>query len=351
MILNFEKRKLYLVLTSLVFVFLIFNVYSATGGRSGRIKSMSIFSYPRSPEETEVYKSQDKNGIDFAIFHSTPIFFIRSIAGRYFNYFSGKFLFINGDWSNERNGVVYQGVLYYVDILFLFIGLYLLLSKERNALSNLMLFWLVVAPLPAALTRDSISSVRSLTMVIPLIYIISVGLTGVIEFTVKGKLLVKFVVLGTIIFVYTVFFVRFIDLYFVHDKNTSSESRLLGYKEMVLYIKPLISDKNKVVITSFYGQPYIFYLFYSKYDPRSYQQNNNFIDNPYGDVGRVDNLDNIEFRRIYWPKDRSIQNSLFVGNEFDLPVYDVVNQGDKIVLDKEINFFSGKTAFRIVETR
>jgi len=112
----------------------------------------------------------------------------------------------------------------------------------------------------------------------------------------------------------------------------------------------LVSQKNKVVFTDKYGQPHIFYLFYTKYDPKKYQEQALLKENPFGDVGKVDKIDNIEFRKLYFPDDRSIANSLFVGDEFDLPISDIVGQKD-ITLLENIEFLNGKTAFRIVGTK
>ena len=126
--------------------FIVFNLLSVLGGKSGRIKTMSVFSYPRSETEKEMILDQDNNNqTKYLVFHSSPIFFTRSVLGRYFNYFSGKFLFTMGDWSNPRNSVVYQGVLYYSDLIFLFLGLGILLAKaKKSPLENFFLFWLHV---------------------------------------------------------------------------------------------------------------------------------------------------------------------------------------------------------------
>jgi len=97
-------------------------------------------------------------------------------------------------------------------------------------------------------------------------------------------------------------------------------------------------------------QPYIYFLFYSKYDPKSYQKVANLTKNPYGDVGEVERIGKIEFRRVNWPSDRFTRNSLFVGDEFELPVIDIVGQ-ENIYFLKEIKYFNGHTAFRVVETK
>jgi len=350
-ILRADKKAVFSFTALIVAFFIFFNLLTVLAGKGGRVKAMSIFSYPRSDQETQMFLTQDKNSdLVFGFFHGTPVFFVRSVLGRYFNHFSGKFLFIGGDWSNQRNGIIYQGVMYYFDLVFLVLGFFSLFKIKRSFLGNFMLFWLVIAPIPAALTRDSISSVRSFTMVIPLVFVVSIGMIAFFDyFKNKNKLIKSF---GYLLLVtcYLLLFVRLVDLYMVHDPKYTSENRLYGYKQAVFAVKSLVSQKNKVVFTDKYGQPHIFYLFYTKYDPKKYQEQALLKENPFGDVGKVDKIDNIEFRKLYFPDDRSIANSLFVGDEFDLPISDIVGQKD-ITLLENIEFLNGKTAFRIVGTK
>ena len=56
-------------------------------------------------------------------------------------------------------------------------------------------------------------------------------------------------------------------------------------------------EAERTIITDVYGQPYIFYLFYTKYDPATYQQQNAYIDQGV-DVGRVDRIGSVEFRQF-----------------------------------------------------
>lgn len=331
--------------------FLILNLATFASGRAGRIKVMSLFSYPRSSQEAEAILVQDKNSQTlFNLFHSSPTFFIRSIAGRYFNHFSEKFLIDVGDWSNPRNGIVYQGLIYFIDYLFLGLGMAFLFGKKKTALENFIIFWLVVAPIASALTRDSISSVRSFPEVVPLVIIIGNGICFLIDYM-KGKKVIirRFIFIG-VIGLYVICFARMLDLYFIHDPKINSQDRLYGYKEMINYILPLMNNKKQATITLKYGQPYIFYLFYSLYDPVKYQKQAKLTEDPDGDVGMVEKIDNIEFRKIYWPDDRAEANSLFVGDEFDLPLTDIIGQ-ENIQFIKEIKFLNNKTAFRVVETK
>lgn len=329
--------------------FLFFNFLTATDGRSGRIKVMSVFSYPRSGEETQMIQAQDNGSkLAWSLFHGSPVFFLRGVAGRYLNYFSGKFLFFTGDWSNARNGVFYHGLFYFIDLVFLIWGLGVLFRKKRLPLENLMIYWLLLAPVPSALTRDIISSVRSFTLVIPLIFVISLGLEACFDWiNRKGSWrFLGYLALGAS---YLLLFARFLDLYFVHDPVLNAEDRLWGYKEVVNYIEPLVGGKERVIFTTKYGQPYIFYLFYTQYDPARYQKQARLKENAQGDVGEVERIGKIEFRKIYWPDDRGIKNSLFVGDEFDLPTVDTVNQEGILAL-RDFRYPSGKVAFRVVKT-
>lgn len=345
-----DKKKVYIFSGIIFTFFILFNLLTLFGGKGGRVKVMSVFSYPRPEEEKNMLLSQDNSQILYKIFHNDIIFFVRAVGERYFNYFSGKFLFISGDWSNQRNGIVYQGEMYLFDVFFLLLGIGILFSKKRNSFENFMLYWLVIAPLPGALTRDAISSVRSFPMVIPLLFLVSVGMLGFYNFLKKNKKVIQIPVFLMIGFIYLFLFIRLVDLYFTHDPIYSSQNRLYGYKQAIDYINPFISSKNKVIFTTKLGQPYIFYLFYTKYDPAVYQKKAVLTENPFGDVGEVEKIDNIEFRQIYWPSDQDIHNSLFVGDEFDLPILDIINNPNATVL-KEVNYFNNKLAFRIVETK
>lgn len=356
----FYRKNIYLVpkeiktrfVFSCLMGFVIINLVTVIGGKAGRIKTMSVFSYPRSEEEKTMVLSQDnQNKSIYRVFHEKPIFFLRSVLGRYFNHFSGKFLFIAGDWSNSRNGVVYQGVLYYLEAALLVIGFSILVGKKRGPLENLMIFWLLVAPLPSALTRDSISSVRSFTMVIPLVFIIAVGIQGLVDYFRKYSFIIQSSLFIILLASYFFFFVRFLDLYFIHDPKFNSRDRLYGYRETIGYLEPLVSQKSQVIFTDLYGQPYIFWLFYTKYDPAKYQKINSFKENPFGDVGEVERIDNIEFRKIYFPADRSISGALLIDNEFGLPTKDINSDEERFNLVKQVNFLDGQTAFRIVAVK
>ena len=74
------------------------------------------------------------------------------------------------------------------------------------------------------------------------------------------------VVLGNLIY--------WANLYFIHLPLETSQYWQYGYKEVVAEVSKIDKDYDKVIITGQYDQPYIFFLFYKKYDPRKYQIEN-----------------------------------------------------------------------------
>jgi hypothetical protein len=66
-------------------------------------------------------------------------------------------------------------------------------------------------------------------------------------------------------------------------------------------------------------------------------------------VGSVKKIDNIEFRHIFWPGDRGMKNSLFIGTLEELPDQDVKPFAE-YNLKGDIYFLDKQHAFRVVET-
>jgi 4-amino-4-deoxy-L-arabinose transferase-like glycosyltransferase len=256
---------------------------------ANRLNVISLLSYPRSQTETQQIINET-NKTDYNIFYNQGEFFLRNSLLRYFNHFSPKFLAFEGDWQDARNSAPYIGVILYPSLIFLVIGIFLSLSKEKKEPVNLFfLLWLLAAPIPAALTRDSIQAVRSMSFSIPLVYFISLGI-----FFFLNKYKSKFALL-LLIGVCLISFVYYGDLYLNHMSKKSPNDTLYGYKEAANFVIQNQSKYQNIVFTDFYGQPYIYYLFFSQYPPEKYQAQAKLTESISGDTGRVEKIDNIQF--------------------------------------------------------
>ena len=260
---------------------------------SNRLQVVSLFSYPRSEAETQTIISET-NQLDYQTFYGRPIFFVRNFLTRYFNHFSPRFLVFEGDWQNPRHSAPYIGLILYPSIIFLLIGLFTSLSRHKlDKLNIFFLLWLLVAPLPSALTRDSVQSVRSMSLSIPLVYFISYGIFFLIN---KFKHLFVKLLIG---FVYLASFIFYSDLYLNHMVINHPIDFLYGYKNAINYVSKHQQNFKDIYITDYYGQPYIYYLFYNKYPPSNYQQQAKLEDASL-DTGKVKTIDNVHFQTAHF---------------------------------------------------
>jgi len=290
-----------------LFIFSIPIIYGLLFSQNGnRLNVVSIFSYPRNQEETTIIKNES-NQIDYDIFHNHYMFFGRNFLLRYFNHFSPRFLAFEGDWQSPRHSAPYIGVLLYPSLIFLVIGIFFALSRSKiDKINWFFLFWLLVAPIPAALTRDTIQAVRSMSFSIPLIYFAALG---IYFFTEKFKnIFVYFLIIGA----YLISFIYYGDLYLNHMVKKSPSDFLYGYKETMNFVNEYQNQFDQVYITDFYGQPYIFYLFYSKYDPIKYQSQAKLTESLSGDTGKIEQIDKFKFGSVQFEYVKNLPKTLSI---------------------------------------
>lgn len=293
---NIKNIFIYFVLPLVICSFpIIYGLFYSSN--ANRLEVVSLFSYPRNqPEINQIIK--ETNITNYSIFHNQSIFFLRNFFYRYFNHFSSKFLAFEGDWQNPRHSAPYVGVILYPSLVFLIIGIFFALSRLKiDKLNRYFLLWLLVAPIPASLTRDTIQAVRSMSFSIPLIYFISLGIYFVIN---KYKSILLYCL---IVGVYLISFVYYFDLYLNHSIKKSPQDYLYGYEQAINYINQNKDKYKQVLLTNYYGQPYIFYLFFTKYSPKIYQQQAKLVENNTVDVGDVKQIDNIRFKPISLQED------------------------------------------------
>lgn len=328
------------------------------GGKTGRLTVFSVFSYPRPVDYLQNFldEGNEKVGtLSYYLYHSETLNFTRGILGRWFNHFSGRFLFFEGDYQNPQHSAPNSGMLLFIDLLLLPIGVFTLIKKKSH-LTKFTILWLLLSPLPAVLSRDQVHSIRALNMVIPLVIISAVGLSQVIKYLkVLSRhrfYLTSYILLLTSMF--CVSFIYFIDAYYIHLPAHYLFDGY-AYKQIVNVVIPIQDNYKKIQIQQSFAQPYIYFLFYGssmnpqKYDPAVYQKQAELVESEYkGDVGYITKLDNIEFVDQNWSYNRSYHDSLIVGDSIKIPDEESKDPS-RFKLIKEIKYLDGKTAFKIIE--
>lgn len=335
-------------LATIIFIIFLSLMFYATflGGQSSRLATQNFFAYERSQDETLQITKEDglaRNSLTFNILHGQWWSYTKGLIERYLIYFSPKMLFIDGDYS-ERHSIPDLGALYYFSVVLIPLGIFFFLRNHGDT-SKLLFAWLLIAPITAVLSRDLISTLRAINMVIPWVILEAGGLFWLVTLIKKLRWFYLMLIIITVII--TANFIIYFDRYFIHATKEYSRYWLYGYKQSMEYLHSLNKQYDKIIISDSYGQPYIYFLFYTKYPPEKFQKQAK-LDQPGVDVGTVRKIDNIEFRHIYWPADRGLKNSLFIGPEEELPTQDILPFKEFSIL-KEINFLNGENAFKVVE--
>ena len=326
---------------------------SFTSGQTGRLEVFSVFSYRRPAEYLQAFLDQgnEKVGtLSYYLFHSEALNFKRGIMGRYFNHFSGRFLFFEGDWGNPRHSAPYSGMLLLSDLVLLMVGIYTLVRSKLNKEHWFIIAWLILAPLPSVLSRDQVHAVRSINMVIPLIIILSFGLSNIMEILNKNRLKIILYAGGGIIYLAGLLY--FLDSYFIHVPKHNSQLWEYGYKQVVQEVSKIQQNYKTIKVQQSFAQPYIYFLFYQKYDPAKYQKNAKLtVADSALDVGYVTQIDNIKFVPIDWSVNRGESGTLFVADPIRIPPEDSKDENLFKVIS-EIKYLNGRDiAFRVVEVR
>lgn len=289
-----------------------------TQNQGNRLQVVSLLSYPRSGEESNQIVAET-GSTDYQLFHNQFIFFSKNFISRYFNHFSSKFLLTDGDWQNPRHSAPYTGVLLLPSFLFLIIVLFTSHYSPKK-LNLFFLLWLLMAPIPAALTRDQVQATRIMSFSLPLCYFVAEGITFTLNYF-KDKRHFYFLIKLLIFLSYLFSFIHYTDLYFNHMVKKSPQDWLYGYQSAMDYaIK--YSENRAVYFTPFYGQPYIYYLFNTTYNPAKYQSQASLVTSGL-DTGIVKNIDNFIFETPNF-------NSLLLQSRPTLAVFsydDAVRQG------------------------
>lgn len=315
-------------------------------GGTGRLDIFNVFSYPRPKDYLQNFLNEGNEqvgSINYYLFHSEILNFVRGILGRFFNHFSARFLFFEGDWANPQHSAPYQGVFLLGDIILLLTGTYALLRSKIRKEHLFVVSWLFLSTLPSILSRDQVHTVRALNMSIPLIIVLSYGAYEVLQFKKKAKILIALM--------YFSGFVYFLDAYFIHMPKHYSQYWQYGYRQMVETITPIQGNYKEIRVQQSFSQPYIYFLFFQKYDPARYQANAKLVPSEFkNDVGYVLSLDNIKFVPIDWSIDRGDHGDLVVGDPVRIPPEDSKDE-NQFKLIKEIKFLNGATAFRMIEVK
>ncbi len=256
-------------------VFLPLFLFLMTPQAKLRYNEVNIFTdgavVTRSNQEIQ----NDNNALWSKILHNRRIGYTQEYLKHYFDNLSPNFLFVTGD-GNPKFSIQSVGQLYLFEIPLVIAGL-LFIFRKREGHWWVVPFLLFVGILPAATARETPHALRIET-ILPTFQILSaIGAFYLLEkilsirHKIKGIKLGFFVIIPfLLIAIFNV--VYFSHNYFVHYPKEFSGEWQYGYKEAIAYVKSVESEYERIVFTEDLGRPYIYALFYEKYDPLKFRQ-------------------------------------------------------------------------------
>jgi len=294
------------------------------------------------PIERTNEQRMEHAGVVSRIFHNKATNYGLTFLKNWGEHYHGLFLFVSGD-EIRRNRVPETGQLYLFEVITVILGLCVLFSSiiQNSKFIILILYWLLIAPIPASLTFQSPHALRSQNMVIPLTIISAIGLaylTRIIH-TSKPFFRFAFYILLTTVIVWS--FSRYLHMYYVHMSKEYPHSSQYGVKELVNYIEDSGRTFKKIVVTNKYDQPYILFLFYTKYPPQLFQKEHILTPRDKYGFSTVETYANYIFKSIDWDSDKLLYpDSLIIGSNEEIP--------DETNITKRIYGSNGYLYFKVV---
>lgn len=249
-----------------------------------------------------------------SIFYKKEMNLPVTLAKNYLVHFSPKWLF----WGEEtnRSQMRQTGMLLAVTAPLLALGLAAMWQKRKEPWSKFLGWWLITAPIPAMIGFEVPHPIRAFQLLPVLVLVTAMGIKQIKHCRVWLWLAV---IINSGWFFYH---------YFVTYPTETAREWQYGYKQVAETAREYEDKVDKIIITSYYGQPYIFTYWYQDRKPQAIFWG-----------GMIKYL----FRPVKLDGDRLLPNTLIIGSPEDIPA-----GSDGII--KEIYFPDGKVAFRVVKT-
>jgi len=246
-------------------------------------------------------------------FLALPIAFLREFFSQWVTYFSPRSLFFLPDPDLQRS-LPALSVFYDWMVVPYFVGLYLLWQNRKKDWVKYLFILAVLSPLPTALVSDPFSTQRSLSLLFPLIIVITLGVHKLLFGLKKNWQRVG--VLGLLIFYSLILFGR---SYFILFRKERAIVWGYGFDQLAKIIED--SPETNFVIDQVRMKPvYIELAFYQKYFPAELQKvvDQKISQNYYWQTTFNSEYDfaNIETRSITW--DDVSKEQILVGDELSI---------------------------------
>lgn len=255
------------------------------------------------------------------VFDNRRIVWAKTLVDGYLSHYSFKWLFLTGD--NPRHHAPDMGLLYLVELPFLLWGI-LRVARHGGRLSSVLFGWFFLAPVAASPTTELPHAIRTLVFLPVLQVFTSVGILQFVssikyhvsKWNIRYPKIILTLFFTFYFLLFTLNFIYYLHMYFVHMNQEVSKDWQYGYKEAVAYVQNEGARYVKVVVSTKLEQPHMFFLYFLKYDPAKYLAEGGTSSGGFAE--KRNRFDKYEFRPIQWATEVKDGTILYIGHPSEI---------------------------------
>jgi len=305
-----KQRQVILTISFVFFLAIIGILFTKYGGLTNKSRGVSlvITNDINVTSETNLYRgySQKTSPSIFSfglptekianrVLYNFPSAVVRQFTETYLSFFSPEFLFLTGDHV-LRHSTNQFGAFLPVLLPFMIYGTFVFFGKAKKKNRWLLLLWMIISPVPAAITNDGARYLlRAITLMPILTYLSAVGIVSFISlFRARIKIIVSVITFSLVLFSAYSFFFGYFHVY----PTLSAQSYEYGFKELSDFQTKNGNQPLLVLWEDSYPNSY--FRYYQKTDLKKnieYQKKEIVI----GDSVFIQTFDNLYFS---WPKSK-----------------------------------------------
>jgi 4-amino-4-deoxy-L-arabinose transferase-like glycosyltransferase len=286
------------------------------------------------------------------IFSNKATYTFKLFYSNYLSYLSPNFIFSQGAGEWNYGMIPGRGVLYSFEVLSVLCGLIFLIKGKSFKGLGFIIFWILIAPIPAALTKGPGYAANRAAVIIPAIQIFSAY--GVLYLYLSISKVIQSKYVGTAYFSLLAFAIIvsgafFFEDYIYHQPVHAASSMQVANREIVSKTLEIESGYREIRVSRTLSVPQIWIAFDSRWDPVDYQvKTQDWLEyerkgHLYIDQFDGYRLDKYRFGDLNWDANKNEDNVLFVGKPEEFP------QDVEVLLTS--NHPDGFIAFQVVESK
>ncbi|MBI2031273.1 MAG: glycosyltransferase family 39 protein [Candidatus Levybacteria bacterium] len=261
---------------------ILFNILNPVG--LTRVNTVSIL---EDKSYTNPYSQailRNNNSLLSKIIYNRRIAYLQQFSENYLKNLAPDFYFATGTGP--------MGLMYLWEAPLVLLGIYFLF-RIKEKWKWIFIAWFFAVPIVGGLTTQQPNPFRTLPNVPVVVLFSAMGIYYLYNILKKNRFFKFYLSLFVIVFIF--FFIRFLVLYFDYQPYHTSLVWGDGHKQMAQFVKENKSKYDNIYVTGYFWRPYIYMLFYLKYQPSLYQKS-----------GSIDGFENIHFGISQWDRGEGI---------------------------------------------